>query len=249
MVQKERFQLEIKQLRANQQLSHNSALLTLKPFLDGDNLIRVGGRLTHADIPETQRHPIVLPSRHFVTELIMQQEHLRLLHCGPELLLNSIRQQYWPLSGRREARKVTRNCLQCFRYQPTPIKTMMADLPKARLEEFSRPFDRCGIDYAGPFQLRENKRRGRVPMAKAYVAVFVCFSTKAVHIELVSSLTTEAFLAALRRFAARRGTPSHSYSDNATNFVGADRDLTEVFEFLTQSEEEITKKLATQRIS
>lgn len=106
------------------------------------------------------------------------------------------------------ARKVTKNCFQCFRYRSTSMRTIMADMLKSRLQKFNRPFDRCGIDYAGPFTIRESKRRGRVPTTKAYVAVFVCFVTKALHLELVTSLTSEAFLAVLRRFVSRRGKSS-----------------------------------------
>ena len=63
---------------------------------------------------------------------------------------------------------------------------------------------------------------------KGYVALFICFSTKAVHLEAVSDLTSEAFIAALRRFSARRGAPRHIFSDNGTNFVGANRKLKEM---------------------
>jgi transposase InsO family protein len=63
---------------------------------------------------------------------------------------------------------------------------------------------------------------------KGYIAIFVCFTTKAVHIEVVTSLTTEVFVLALRRFIARRGRPNIIYSDNGTNFQGASNQLCEV---------------------
>ena len=95
----------------------------------------------------------------------------------------------------------------------------MGDLPKKRLS-LERPFLACGIDYCGPFFMKEKRHRNRNKI-KIYVAIFVCFATKAVHIELVSDLTTEAFLAALRKFFSRRGLSSDIYSDNGTNFMGA----------------------------
>lgn len=113
---------------------------------------------------------------------------------------------------------------------------------------FTRPFAVSGIDYAGPLQVRESRRRGRVHVSKGYVAVFTCFHTKAVHLELVTELTTEAFLAALRRFTARRGICSQIFSDNATNFVGAARELREVYEFLKKEKTEIESNLGSQRI-
>jgi len=99
----------------------------------------------------------------------------------------------------------------------------MADLPDSRVQQ-RRPFDRVGVDYAGPLQMRETKlRKSRV--FKIYIAVFICFITKAVHLEVVTDLSTDAFLAAFDRFIARRGLPSDVFSDCGTNFVGADKKL------------------------
>lgn len=122
----------------------------------------------------------------------------------------------------------------------------MGDLPKERVTMYARPFVVTGVDYAGPIQIRESRRRSRVRVSKGYLAVFVCFSTKAVHIEIVTSITTEAFVAALTRFTARRGLYERLFSDNGTNFVGAARELREVQEFLAKSEPEISSCLATQ---
>jgi hypothetical protein len=70
---------------------------------------------------------------------------------------------------------------------------------------------------------------------KGYMAVFVCLAVKAIHLEVVSSLTTDAFIAALRRFKARRGTPSTIYSDNGTNFKGAANHFQELHKLLQSS--------------
>ncbi|XP_011859614.1 PREDICTED: uncharacterized protein LOC105557078 [Vollenhovia emeryi] len=248
MVQQEMFSEDLADLRGERQLSRKSNLRSLNPFLDEENLIRVGGRLRHASIPDNQKHPIVLPARHRVTNLIMREEHLRLLHCPPEQLLNAVRQRYWPLSGRREARKIVRSCVSCFRFRPTVPELKMGDLPKQRVTGLGRPFRSTGVDYAGPLQLRESRRRGRIHISKGYIAIFTCLSTKAVHIELVSDMTTEAYLAALNRFTARRGICSEIFSDNGTNFVGAARELKEVYTFLKRKGSEIEDNLARRRI-
>ncbi|XP_063993673.1 uncharacterized protein LOC135171215 [Diachasmimorpha longicaudata] len=104
----------------------------------------------------------------------------------------------------------------------------MGNLPTARVTE-SRPFTNVGVDYCGPFFVKEKKFRNR-SRVKVYVAVFVCLAIKAVHLEVVSDLTTEAFLAALRRFIARRGCCRHIHSDNGTNFIGANNALKEIYE-------------------
>ncbi|GFQ86948.1 hypothetical protein TNCT_333541 [Trichonephila clavata] len=102
----------------------------------------------------------------------------------------------------------------------------MGNLPKHRVT-LERPFFSCGIDYAGPVLIKCNKGRG-TKSTKGYIALFVCLATKAVHIEAVGDLTTDSFIAALRRFSARRGAPRHIYSDNGTNFVGARRKLDDI---------------------
>ncbi|KMQ91222.1 hypothetical protein RF55_8940 [Lasius niger] len=113
-------------------------------------------------------------------------------------------------------------------------EALMGSLPAGRVT-VSKPFLHCGVDYAGPIILREGKRRN-ARNHKAYISIFVCFATKGVHIELVSDLTSESFIAALRRFISRRGKPSCMYSDNGTTFVGAHKRLKELYEFINDSQ-------------
>ncbi|KAK2577928.1 hypothetical protein KPH14_000953 [Odynerus spinipes] len=108
----------------------------------------------------------------------------------------------------------------------------MADLPKSRITP-SCPLALCGVDYSGPIILRASKGRGHKTI-KAYIAIFVCFSTRAAHIELVSDYSSEIFLAALRRFISRRGIPNHIYSDNDTTFQGADKEIRRAFHQVTR---------------
>ncbi|XP_063629703.1 uncharacterized protein LOC134801103 [Cydia splendana] len=103
----------------------------------------------------------------------------------------------------------------------------MGDLPASRSNP-SRPFEHTGVDFTGHVFLKANKGRG-IKTTKGYVCVFVCMATKAVHLELVSDMTASAFLAALRRMAARRGTPLHIYSDNGRNFLKASKTLQEEY--------------------
>lgn len=248
LVQREAFQQELHYLQTGQPIKKNSILIALDPFLDDRGLICVGGRLRHADLTQEAKHPVILPSKHNVTGLIFKEEHVDLHHCGAEQLLASVRQKYWVLWGRKEARKVTRSCVDCFRWRPTRAQIKMGDLPAARVAGYVRPFAISGVDYAGPIKIKESRRRGRVHTSKAYIALFICFNTKAVHIELVTDLTTESFIAALRRFTGRRGNCLQLYSDNATNFMGASRELKEIYEFLREKQEIIQVELANQKI-
>lgn len=129
MVQHEAFLPELQALEKGYLLPNNSKLSSYSPYLDNVEIIRVGGRLVHAEIPESQKHPMILPAKHFMTELIMKKEHLRLHHCGVEQLLYIVRQKYWILRGRREARKTNRRCLKCFKARPRSTEILMGDLP------------------------------------------------------------------------------------------------------------------------
>ncbi|XP_055605702.1 uncharacterized protein LOC129753876 [Uranotaenia lowii] len=122
--------------------------------------------------------------------------------------------------------RVIRKCIKCFRMRPKEMKHFMGDLLKSRVTE-TNPFTRTGVDYAGPFLLKKGRMRSPI---KCYVSVFVCMSTKAIHLELVGSLSTESFLGAFHRFVGRRGNVSEMYSDHGTNFQGAERQLAELDE-------------------
>jgi hypothetical protein len=198
-------------------------LLSLNRFLDKDNILRVGGRIRHSNVNLDQKHPIVIPGSHHVTKLIIEQEHKRLMHAGTGATLSAIRCKYWPVSGRNSVRQVLRRCISCYRTNPKAMTPVMGNLPACRLQP-CRPFIKSGVNYAGPFIIKEGVYK-RKRLLKAYIALFVCMTTKAVHIELVSDLTTDAFLATLKRFIARRGIVTDLFSDNGTNFVGANNEL------------------------
>lgn len=219
--QEEVFGKEITDLQHQKPVPPGSSLKSLNPSLR-NGLIVVGGRLENATISEVQKRPIVLPADHRVTRLIFEQRHRVLLHGGPLALLADVRRQYWPLRGRLIARSVVRRCVDCVRAKPTFQIPLMAPLPKERVR-CSRPFTNTGVDFAGPVIIRSGIRGH--PRKKVWIAIFVCFSTKAAHIEAVEELTSTAFIAALRRFSARRGKPATIWSDNGTNFVGAQREL------------------------
>lgn len=234
LVQRNIWQEELIKLSQSKPISSSSRLLRLKPFVDENGLLRVGGRLKNADtIDVFQKHPVLLPPDSQFTRLVFLNEHEVTLHGGPQVMLARIRLRYWPLNGRNIARKIMRQCVKCFKYKPIVVQPIMGDLPKSRVEP-ARAFSRCGVDFAGPVYVRSSLRR-KSPTDKAYICLWVCFVTKAVHIELVSNLTTEAFLNALNRFFDRRGICTDIYSDNATNFVGANRQLQELKElFLSE---------------
>lgn len=215
------FGKEIKQIQ--NKLPCSKTLRKLAPFLDDSGILRVGGRLRNSSEPFEVKHPILLPRNHRLTVLLIQQYHLKHLHPGAATLQAILAQQFWILAAKRAINHCITNCFRCSRYIARSYAPIMSDLPRPRVSEV-KPFLHTGVDYAGPFTISFGRRRGGATQ-KAYLCLFVCLATKALHLELVSSLSSDAFIAALRRFVARRGQCCHLYSDNGTNFVGANHQL------------------------
>lgn len=224
-VQQIEFLEEIEYIKNHNQPNPKSNLLKLKPFIDDQGILRVGGRLTNAKIDDRMKHPCILPHNHLLTNMIIDQAHKMTFHGGARLTLAWLRQEYWILGGNSAVKKRLRKCVMCKRHNPLKRDQLMGDLPPARVNR-TRPFYHTGVDFTGFVDVRSAKGRG-VTCTKGYIAVFVCMVTKAVHLELVSDLTASAFLAALKRLSARRGSPGHIYSDNGTNFIKANRVLQE----------------------
>lgn len=243
--QRETFLGELTALGKGQQIPKTSKILNLNPFLK-EGILHVGGRLKNSDLEFLEKHPILLSSQHKLSELIVRHYHYKSLHCGPTALLAIVRSKYWITSGLVLVKRVFKKCILCFRYRPALGRQIMADLPKERFVSL-RPFFCCGCDFAGPIYVKASSLRNSKSF-KCYICLFVCASTKAVHLELVGSLTTEAFLSTLRRFIARRGVPSIIISDNAGNFRGTYAELKYVYDFLDQNNDSITQKLADQQI-
>lgn len=181
----------------------------------------------------TVKHPWILPSHSKLTELIIEYEHRRNLHAGADATLAAVRQSYWPIRARSTVCRLLRGCIICFKSRSRPSQQAMGDLLNNRVVP-ARPFSKVDVDFCGPIYVRESGRRN-VKRTKAYVAVFICMVVKAVHLEVVSNMITDAFLGAFKRFVSRRGKLSDVFSDNGTNFVGANREL-EQFKKLVDSE-------------
>jgi hypothetical protein len=160
-------------------------------------------------LPYDAIHQLILPSDHHFTRLVFSAEHTRLLYAGPQLLIASIRQRFWIPHIKNLTKSVIHQFLTCYKLKVQAFTQLMGELPSSRVQP-SRAFRTTGIDYFGPLMLKMGNPRSKI-VIKGCIAVFVCLAVKAVHLEVVTSLTTDAFSAALRRFIARRGTPSTIY--------------------------------------
>lgn len=239
--QEEFFSKEMKGITGpEKKIPSNSKLLELNPRLE-DGVLLVGGRIDQADLPHERRHPIIVPPDSRLCWLILHQAHQATLHGAAQVMIRYIRNEYWIPKLRFEARTFVGRCKRCFRMMKKTAEQLMGDLPLDRLRE-ARPFLKTGVDFAGPYGIKSrasypNTRSaagGRVD-AKGYVAVFVCLVTRAVHLELVTSMTSEAFIVAFRRFTARRGFCAELYSDNGTTFVGANTEMKKAIETWEES--------------
>jgi hypothetical protein len=221
-----------------------SPLLQLKPFVNSQGTICVGGRLrASSGLTERQKHPFILPSCNFA-KLLIRELHHKHCHPGNASMLSFVREKFWILGAKSTIRRVKHECHECFRVNPPLPEQIMGDLPPARLE--MRPvFISTAVDYAGPFNMRSSLARNS-SITKVYVAVYRCMVTGLVHLEPVTALTTEAFIACFDRFVSRRGLPRDVFCDNGTNFVGADREFARI---LKEIAPEISRRLNENNIN
>lgn len=242
IVQTECFASDIHKVRRN--LGVSKTLVSLSPFLDAHDLLRVRGRLQNSNLSFNQKHPIILPKHHHLTDLIIKDAHLNTLHGGAQLTLNVIRKRFWIIHARKIVQNKIRKCVKCFKERPQATQQLMGNLPVARITSYSRPFSATGVDFTGAIELKASRYRGNTTY-KGYIAVFICLATKAVHLEAVTGMSAEQFLCALYRFFGRRGLCHDMYSDNGTNFVGADRIIrTKNKEFIASMNSDVVPKLA-----
>ncbi|XP_063371094.1 uncharacterized protein LOC134659355 isoform X3 [Cydia amplana] len=229
--QAEHFSKELVLLSKNKPVTISDQLA----FLDKNGVIRAVGRLQNAEnLSYDKRHPTILPKNSFITDLIIEREHLRLMHAGARLVLGSLSQRHHLVNGIREVKKVVHKCIKCIRMKAEAAKQLMGDLPKERITQ-SRPFQHVGIDFCGPFNVKVSRIRKPI-ITKGYIALFVCFAVKAIHLELVSDLTTETFLACLKRFISRRGMPTNIFCDNAKTFKGASNTLKDLYDLFSSKD-------------
>ena len=211
---------EVPTLKTKSQVDKTSRILKLYPFLH-ENVLCVGGRLVHANLPDEAKYQRIVPPESQLARLIIANAHEKTLHGGTNQVLAQIRTNFWIPASRGKIRKFILNCVKCSRFTAKANMPLMGDLPKSRIDVPTKAFQDVGIDFGGPFICKGIHTKS----VKAYLALFVCFASRAVHLKAVSDLTTQACIAALRRFTARRGCPAMIYTDNGSNFAGTKTEI------------------------
>ena len=218
------------------QLEHQLGL-----FKDSEGILRCQGRIKNSSLKYETKFPALLTGHHYLTNLITQEAHEKVLHNGLKSTLNEVRSKFWITRGRQRVKKVIKGCNTCMRYgskhyqYPAPPQ-----LPDFRVEG-SEAFESVGTDLAGPLFTKHTS--GDKETHKVWIVIFTCALSRAVHLEIMQNMSAEQFIMALRRFISRRGKPNLLISDNAKTFKKSNKILQELFE-----NEEVKKYLTASRI-
>lgn len=219
-VQFDCYSQELHDLKTKGFVKKTSCLYPLSPFIDGNGLICMRSR-----IPGT--NPMILERQHRFTQLLIQWYHEINLHQGIDTVINHLREKFWIPQCRTVVRKIFKSCMMCRVKKPKVKLVEMGDIPKESSERCEFPFSFTGMDYFGPMMVKHGRR-----YEKVWGALFTCLTTRGIHVELASSLTTNSAIMAMTRFMNIRGVAKKIFSDQGTNFVGAENELIEFIQKL-----------------
>ena len=181
-------------------MKRSSPLYKLDPFIDEEGVLRVGGRIKHSSLPYNVRHPVILPRKGHVTGMILCHHHQTIQHQGRGVTQGEVRSAgYWIIGGSSAVLSHISKCLTCRQLRSMPQEQKMADLPKDCLQP-APPFIFCAVDYFGPCYIKDGRRE-----LKRYGVLFTCLASRAIHLEVANSLSTDSFLNAYLRFVACHG--------------------------------------------
>ena len=158
-------------MQDNRSLPRNNRLITFRPFIDDEGLLRVGGRIEQGRLSHAKRHPILLPRDHKVVELLIIREHLRLLHAGPTAVSASLARRFCIVRGRRTIRAKIHGCITCKRIGARARPQLLGQLPRTRLNP-GDVFTETGVDYAGPMYIKSGPVRK--PIVTKCMWQFLC---------------------------------------------------------------------------
>jgi len=186
-----------------------SAFRKLNPVLF-EGVLRVGGRLSKEPIEFAVKHPIILPTSHHVTRLIVEEHRKVVGHSAMSHTWSSLRQRYWILKGAATVGKILESCILCKRRNSLFGHHVMSELPTERVSDGHPPFCSAVVDYFGPLFVKQGRLQ---PTSNDMAVCLRVLTVRAVHIEIAHSLTTDSFIDALRRFIGRRGKPEAIFSE------------------------------------
>ncbi|KAL6727982.1 hypothetical protein Aduo_009801 [Ancylostoma duodenale] len=181
---------------------------------DQNGLLRCYGRLGRSELSAESENPMIVLHNSWLSQAIIQDCHEK-GHPGIGHTMSIVREQVWIPKLRAQVTRIIRRCMLCQRFNNLPYRyPEQSDLPERRVLR-SRPFAHVGLDYYGPLSISQPDGTD----SKCYGSIITCMATRLIHLDVVSDLTTAAFLMMLRRFFGRRGLPNSITSDNAPTFA------------------------------
>ena len=197
--QRRHFSDEIKPMERNKCVKKGSSIYKLDPYIDGNGLLRVGGRLNQSATDESVKHPLLIPKDSILARLIIKWCHEKVAHSGRGITMNQIRSSGFWIKNCKAVKSFMSRCVICRRLRSHLQLQMMASLPRDKMCE-EPSFTYCGVDLFGPFVVKEGLKE-----LKRYGTLFTCLFSEAINIEAANSLSTDCFLMCLPRFIGRRG--------------------------------------------
>lgn len=224
-VQNECYAKELKCINSESNILPSSSLWKLHPIIDKNQILRVGGRIEQSGLDMHEAHPIIISGRHHLAALLVSHYHHAVKHQGRHFTEGAIRSAgYWIVGAKRCISSLLHKCVTCRKLRGKIEHQQMAALPAERLQ-VAPPFTYVGVDVFGPWDIVSRRTRGGVSNSKRWAVMFSCMCSRAVHIEVIETMSSSSFINALRRFFAVRGPAKQIRSDCGTNFVGASREL------------------------
>ena len=195
------------------------------PTFDENRIIRGKGRLENTNLPEEIKYPIILPGEHPVVGLLVMYHHKRLLDQGYRVLLVNLMNIGIIIGGGKILLKsISAKCLFCRIRRRKLLQQQMGNLPNFRVQVRNAPFASVAIDLFGYLNLRLSRN----VVINGSVMIVACTTTRCIHLEVCSTLDTNSFLQAWRRFTtSRRVHPNHVFSDGGGTFKGAHQPISE----------------------
>jgi len=211
-----------------------------KLFTDRVGILRCGGRLWHADLPYSAKHPILLDANPGFTTLVIRNCHESVMHDGVKETLTELGSKFWLARGRQVVKKLLHSCVTCRRHKGKPYQAPPPPpLPEFRVKT-APAFTFTVLDYAGPLHVKGANKKTE---GKVWICLYTCGVTRAVHLDIVPDPTAEAFFRSFRRFTARRGLPLKIVSDNGSTFKSASRQIADLMNSLVVRQYLAVKKV------
>ena len=244
-VQAESLPKELQFLRSNDNKVDPPVYVSQFGLFLGEGIIKCKGRVNNSSSRIGLKNPVFLPSKHPFVQLVIKNVHNSIMHFDVSQTLTALRERYWVIRGREAVKGIVKGCVICRRYEGTSYKSLpTANLPIERVSD-DPPFTHIGLDFAGPLSVSSsNSSKTIQDTIRAYICLFTCASTRAIHLELARGLDVQSFLLAFRRYSIRRGLLATITSDNAEAFKASCNEIRRITRF-----EEVSQFLSNRRIT